>query len=827
LNTSMELPECASKFRNLILSLEAGDDPVFLGLLENDDIHIVWADDRLKNMIDIDKINGPVSTSDICSEPIRLEAIKSAVREGRSIHMGITLSNQEARPQQIEVQAIPLSDECFVGIIHDLSHEKRLVQIFRSLDKVKTALDDNADIFYRSVLTAAIDAVPGTEAGSLWILEKDRFVCHAQSGFSTELIGHSVSFEDELAWYGLGETSFIMGIPRIIGPNEIKKFYAGKNSPTLIGKESTKSNLLIPIVYRGQILGTFNLDNLHEPDAITPDSIIAGQVFVREIVTYIESRRREHELQNRLMLLDRIAEVSRIARSATSQGQLFMKILASLREHTPTEKAAIALLTEDGEALHIVASTSPDLTAGSRIPRGRGASWRAIEEKRVIFIPDANRDPRVAHYGNSQQNDADLVSVISAPLTSVDGKIVGVMTVNSQHGRRYRDEEIAFIEAVAESLGMSIERLQALGEATRRAEAYRKLLGLSSEIESIDSPREIAQRALQTILELSPFEAAVFYTVDAVDGGRIKPEVIAGDYPSQFPRVYFENDIRLGDGLVGSAILNRSSRAVHDYYEHPEALPAFREMGTKSVLVEPLWVKDTPYGALTLLTFTSPTIPSSEARNLLQLTARRIERAIERIGHLTSLRQARDSMLRAFGVALERRDYETQGHTERVTQLSVNLASALGFRGSDLEAIRWGAYLHDIGKLSIPDRILLKPGPLTDEEWEMMKRHTEIGYDMLEPIPFLPQASRNIVRYHHERWDGNGYPEGLANTDIPIEARIFAVADVFDALAHDRPYKKGWPIEAAYEELSRLAGKHLDPAIVDRFLQLQRKRARR
>lgn len=396
---------------------------------------------------------------------------------------------------------------------------------------------------------------------------------------------------------------------------------------------------------------------------------------------------------------------------------------------------------------------------------------------------------------------------------------MGVLAINSHPGNNFSDEEIAFVEAVAESVGMSIERLQALGEATRRAAAYRKLLGLSSEIESIDSPREIAQRALQTILELTPFEAAVFYTIDKINDDKIKPEIIAGDYPSRFPRLYFESDVSLGDGLVGEAIEDRESRAVYDYLEYPGAIREFQEIGARSVLVEPLWVKDTPYGALSLVTFTSPTLPSSEARNLLQLTARRIERAIERIGHLTSLKEAREAMLRAFGVALERRDYETQGHTERVTALSVELAAALGFRGRELEAIRWGAYLHDIGKLSIPDRILLKPGPLTDEEWELMKRHTEIGYDMLRPIPFLPDATRNIVRYHHERWDGSGYPSGLVGTDIPLEARIFAVVDVFDALAHDRPYKSGWPVHAAYEELERLAGKHLDPDIVGHFLK--------
>jgi len=818
----MELPKEVEQFKVIISSLAAGENPIFIGDVDDEEVYLIWADEKLQKVVDLKKDERiPVAT--ICSAPIRLNSIREAVNTGRSTQLGIMLANYSPQPQPVELQVIPVDSRYFIGVLHFLSQDRQLAKLFRSLDRVKSALDDNTDIFFKTVLNAAIDAIPGTEAGSLWLLEKDQFICHAQSGFSNQLIGQALSYENELVWYGLGEASFVMGIPRIIGPDEIEKRYIEASLPKLEGDKPKLSNLLIPIVYRGQILGTFNLDNLHEPNAITQDSIIAGQVFVREIVAYIESRRREYRLQNRLKLLDRIAEVSRIARNASSQGQLFMDILASLREHTSTDQAAIALLGEDSDSLYVAASTSPELTAGTRVPRGRGASWRAIEEKRVIFIPNASKDTRIAKFGKTSLPDENAVSVISAPLTGVAGKIVGVLTVNSRPGNRYRDEEIAFIEAISEALGMSIERLQALGEATRRAEAYRKLLGLSSEIESIDSPLGIAQRALQTILELTPFEAAVFYTVDLDSGGKIKPEVIAGDYPSQFPRIYFDNAIKLGDGLVGTAILNRRSRVIYDYCEYPDALPPFREMQTKSVLVEPLWVKDTPYGALTLLTFGSPTIPSPEARNLLQLTARRIERAIERISHLTSLKQARDSMLRAFGVALERRDYETQGHTERVTRLSVELASSLGFRGPELEAIRWGAYLHDIGKLSIPDRILLKPGPLTNEEWEMMKRHTEIGYDMLEPIPFLPETTRNIVRYHHERWDGSGYPEGLANTDIPIEARIFAVVDVFDALAHDRPYKSGWSANAAYAELSKLAGKHLDPVIVDRFLQLHSK----
>jgi len=817
----MDLPSVLAPFNSLLQALDEGEAPFIIGVVKKSNVWLEHANDLLRSHLAERELKFPVPAGRFCSDKSRLGSIRSAVEANRAVAIPITLPVSESVPVVAELQVLPLTAGYFAGIVRNPNHDRRLAQVFRSLDKVKAALDEEADVFYKAVLGAAIDSVPGTEAGSLWLLDKNRFVCRAQHGFDDELVGKSISYEDAISWYGLDEASFLMGIPRIIEPEDIIKRHAANKLSSqfpLFANPDELTNLLIPIVHRGQVLGTFNLDNLHHRKALTQDSIIAGQVFVREIVAYIESRRREHALQVRLELLDRIATVSRIARNASSQGQLFMKILSSLRKYTSTEEAAFALLNEDGDALHIVASTSPDLTAGTRIPRTTSASWTAIDEKRVFSVANALHDPRVLRHGPPPPKGVGDISVLAAPLTGVAGKTVGVLTINSQPGKNFSDEEVAFVEAVAEAVGMSIERLQALGEVTRRATAYRKLLGLSSEIESIDSPRKIAHRALHTILELTPFEAAVFYTIDAANDSKIKPEIIAGDYPSRFPRLYFESGIFLGDGLVGTAIESRENCTVYDYLEYPGAIREFQNIGIRSVLVEPLWVKDTPYGALSLVTFTSPTLPSSEARNLLQLTARRIERAIERIGHLTSLKEAREAMLQAFGVALERRDYETQGHTERVTALSVELASTLGFRGHELDAIRWGAYLHDIGKLSIPDRILLKPGPLTDEEWELMKRHTEIGYDMLKPIPFLPDSTRNIVRYHHERWDGSGYPSGLAGTDIPLEARIFAVVDVFDALAHDRSYKSSWPVHAAYEELNRLAGKHLDPDIVGHFL---------
>lgn len=180
--------------------------------------------------------------------------------------------------------------------------------------------------------------------------------------------------------------------------------------------------------------------------------------------------------------------------------------------------------------------------------------------------------------------------------------------------------------------------------------------------------------------------------------------------------------------------------------------------------------------------------------------------------------QVYDHTLNGWVQALELRDNETKEHTRRVTDMTVALARACGLGEAELVHIRRGALLHDIGKLAIPDRILLKTGPLTEEEWLLMRQHPRYAYEMLAPIPFLLPALA-IPYYHHEHWDGSGYPEGLRGEQIPLAARIFTVIDVWDALRFDRPYRKAWPDERVRAHIKSLAGSQFDPAIVTTFLQ--------
>ncbi|MEZ4729403.1 MAG: HD domain-containing protein [Caldilineaceae bacterium] len=179
-----------------------------------------------------------------------------------------------------------------------------------------------------------------------------------------------------------------------------------------------------------------------------------------------------------------------------------------------------------------------------------------------------------------------------------------------------------------------------------------------------------------------------------------------------------------------------------------------------------------------------------------------------------------ENSLLVMCLAMEARDLETAGHTQRVVYLAERLGRAIGLTGKQLDALRQGAYLHDLGKLSVPDAILLKPHRLDPDERTMMEAHVERGYELAARIPGIPKDALSVIRYHHERWDGTGYPVGLRGNDIPLLARIFAICDVYDALISSRPYKQTWSHEETMAALLDQGGRHFDPAVLETFVAI-------
>jgi len=286
--------------------------------------------------------------------------------------------------------------------------------------------------------------------------------------------------------------------------------------------------------------------------------------------------------------------------------------------------------------------------------------------------------------------------------------------------------------------------------------------------------------------------------------------------------------LRLGEGYAGQAALERHMIHISNLTEqedNPRLMQALAKEPFISYYSVPLIVKGSVKGVLEV--FHRVLLePDEEWLGFLLTLAGQAAIAIDNATLFenlqrsnTDLIQAYDTTLEGWSAALDMRDKETEGHTQRVTVMTVKLAQAMGFNQQEQIQVRRGALLHDLGKMGVPDRILLKPDKLTDEEWGIMRKHPEYAYQMLKGITYLRQAL-DIPYCHHEKWDGTGYPRGLKGEDIPLAARIFAVVDIYDALTSDRPYRKSWTRGKTMDYIRELSGTHLDPQVVDAFLKM-------
>lgn len=288
--------------------------------------------------------------------------------------------------------------------------------------------------------------------------------------------------------------------------------------------------------------------------------------------------------------------------------------------------------------------------------------------------------------------------------------------------------------------------------------------------------------------------------------------------------------LRIGSSYAGSVAIERKMLYIPNILEDDNAPRIAKTLWLEEGLVTyfgvPLIIKGELKGILELF-HRSQLEPDKEWLGFLDTLATQTAIAIDNTIlfndlHRTNLELelAYETTLEGWASALELRDYETKGHSTRVVSMTMQMSERLGISGEELVSLRRGALLHDIGKMGVPDSILLKPGPLTASEWELMKRHPLHGYEMLKSITFL-KPSLEIVLSHHERWDGAGYPNGTKGKDIPLPARIFAIVDVWDSLTSDRPYRKAWSREKTLAYIQEQSGTHFDPGMVEAFLNIQ------
>ena len=399
------------------------------------------------------------------------------------------------------------------------------------------------------------------------------------------------------------------------------------------------------------------------------------------------------------------------------------------------------------------------------------------------------------------------VTVSVSPIMNAEGEIIGMSKIAQDISER-KDAE-ASIHALNADLHQQVQRVTALREIDR----------------SIASSGDLSV-TLGMILDNVTNQLGV----DAATVLLLNPHALTLEYAATrgFPTVLRGTAVRLGEELAGRVALTRQPLIIPDLHSVIVS-QAWRELLTEEGLINyfaaPIIAKGKVLGVLEVL-HRQPFEPSSSWLEVFEMLMSQATIAVNNDGLFRDLEQASlelrfayEETIEGWARALDLRDHETEGHSRRVTEMTVTLCQQLGISPERLVDVRRGALLHDIGKMGVPDAILLKQGQLTPEEWQKMRRHPEFAVKLLSPIRFLRPAL-DIPQYHHEQWDGSGYPLGLSGEAIPLTARAFAVVDVYDALTSDRPYRKAWSREQAVEHIRAGAGTHFDPGVVSVFIQL-------
>ena len=405
---------------------------------------------------------------------------------------------------------------------------------------------------------------------------------------------------------------------------------------------------------------------------------------------------------------------------------------------------------------------------------------------------------------------------------------------------RTKDGRLVFIEETVnpflDDLGKVAGFLAIQRNVTERKQAEENV---RRKLRQLKALREIdlaitSSFAMQTNLSVLLKHTMAELGVDAASILLLNPNLNMLEFAAGYgfrTRAIERSSLHGGSGHAGQVVMQQTLVHINDLrrseYQFVRA-ELLAEEAFISYFGVPLIAKGMVKGILEIF-HRSSLEPDQEWLDFLHTLAGQAAIAIENAQLFKNLQQSNIELLQAYDAtiegwsrALDLRDRETEGHTQRVTEMAMKLGQRLGISDQELKFMRWGGLLHDIGKMAVPDRILLKPDTLTSDEWKIMKQHPSFALQMLSPIQYLKPAL-DIPYCHHERWDGSGYPRGLKREEIPLAARIFAVADVFDGLTSDRPYRARWAESEARDYIREHAGIMFDPQIVDIFLQMMEK----
>nr|WP_243455108.1 HD domain-containing phosphohydrolase [Meiothermus sp. CFH 77666] len=688
------------------------------------------------------------------------------------------------------------------------------------LSTVEALAQGSEEELWPRLLESAVRVVPGAQAGSIRLRQGSDFVFVAQQGFGEGILGVRSSELETMAWHG-NPAAWRQGQPRIANHADIQRILAAHQENELLARQldqasankvsQIRSTLCMPILLGGEVVAEINLDAFRDR-AFSEQSVEVARQYALQVTVLLAAHRQQAELEARIHEFEVIEALSAALRGLKGTGEITKRLVRETIRLMNSEHAALLLIEPDGQHMRCYAAAGIFLEIKDQpVPQGQGFSWAAVETRAPIWSQQAHLDKRA--FGRFKTPRPPFSEIVM-PLFSSKGHPLGVLISARNGAGTFSDRDMRLMQVISNIAANTLERVRANESLEAEIAEKTALLELSQMLGGNDA--SLLPLALEKIRQMGHADCVV---LGVLESEVFRTRAVAGDVRPGLARL-LEKHLLLNHPVVQQMASGQPFQCGQTA-SRPE-LQALAVDGVHGLYMIGV-VNETELRAGMVLLRYEPSQGWNDPENrLLEGAAQILGALLLRLEHTRQLEAAYEGALRAIGLALEARDRETAGHTDRVAALAEQLGRALGMSETELRDLRWGAYLHDVGKLTIPDAILLKPGKLTPEEFSTMKTHAPLGDDLVRNLPFVPPAARQIVRHHHERWDGRGYPDGLAAENIPLSARIFAICDVFDALCSERPYKAAMPPEMAAQELWRsVHGGHLDRRLVEVFLRTQ------
>lgn len=595
------------------------------------------------------------------------------------------------------------------------------------------------------------------------------------------------------------------------------------------GHSSTNANipfravLEVPMLYGGELVGVLTADELGDSERrFTEADERLLTLFAAQAAGAIHSARLLEQTRQRLAELEALHAVSATLRLARTRDEALPLLLDKTLAALETDAGMFWLYDSDTDELR--ASIARGWFRGlyeTAMKPGEGIGGMVFASGRTHLSFDFRNDPTTRNMAREQIPEGRGGACVPIRTGTIT---VGVLFVSLPPPRQITPEQVKLLESLAEMGGAALHRMNLYDNTVRQLD---RLQALRSIDQAITASMELSV-TLNVVLEQTRNQLHV----DAASILLFDPNQNSLRYAAArgFRTIALQHThLRQGEGYAGRAVLERKTIHIPDLVRRKTDFlrsPHFATEGFVAYAVVPLFAKGQVVGALEVF-HRAPLVTNADWFGFLEMLAGQAAIAIDNATLFDGLQRsnaelagAYDATIEGWSRAMDLRDHETEGHTLRVTNMAVRLARQAGIREADLVHVHRGGLLHDIGKMGVPDSILLKPDRLTDDEWVIMRRHPQFAYEMLAPISYLHPAL-DIPYCHHEKFDGTGYPQGLKGEQIPLAARLFAVVDVWDALRSDRPYRRGWPEDKVIAHLKAGSGAHFAPEAVELFIRVR------